>query len=153
MPSVTVSPATKLENKPALALLRLDRLRRDACRPEGVGEPGEIGDAEPFDGEEDHAEGLRHEGQAEHDGGQIGQVAEHQAERHEQRRAEAGAERAGDQRGDARAGNGCGDGERAAIGDEAGKGHDTIIPKRRRAYATSPLRAKSWRLTRITRLI
>ena len=101
-------PGEEARQQPALALLRLDRLRRDACRPEGVGEPGEVGDTEPFDGEEDHAEGLRDEGEAEHDGGQIGQVAEHQPERHEQRRAEARAERASHQRSDARAGNGRG---------------------------------------------
>ena len=64
-------------------------------------------------------------GEAEHDGGQIGEVADHQAERHEQRRAEAGAERARDQRGDAGAGNGGGERERAAIGKEAGEGHGT----------------------------
>ena len=100
--------------------------------PEGVGEAGEIGDAEPFDDEEDHAEGLRDEGEAEHDGGEIGEVAEHQAERHGQRRAEAGAERASDQRGDARAGNGGGKRERAAVGDEAGKRHDRYLECRRR---------------------
>ena len=68
------------------------------------------------DRQEDDAERLGHEGQPEHHGRQVGQVADDQPERHRQRGAEARAERAGDQRGDARAGDGGGDCERAAIG-------------------------------------
>ncbi|EGE59024.1 hypothetical protein RHECNPAF_25300105 [Rhizobium etli CNPAF512] len=103
--------------------LRRDVLRQQSRRPEFPGNISEIEGAGDLDGDKDLGEGLRHEGKAENDGGEIGHVAEHQAEAHEEGLAKIRAERAGDDRGDPGSGNGGGDKQRSGIGKQGGKAH------------------------------